>query len=99
MPNLPSTGQIIGYIVAGYIVILLLDILKFLLIRQFVCWYLRINERLREQERTNELLQNIFDALIQGNAVSSISAERLVNLQTTKQGSPTMIRDDDIPEL
>lgn len=48
-------------IVVGVIVL----IAVWLLIRQLVCWYYKINARLREAERTNDVLEEMRDELKQ----------------------------------
>lgn len=88
-------GELIGIL----IVVLLILFLIFFITRWFWCWYFKINARLREQERTNELLQNIFSALVQGNTVNSISAQHLVNMRSGQGSAPMAISDDDIPEI
>lgn len=88
-------GELIGIVIG----VLLILVLVFFITRWYWCWYFKINARLKEQERTNELLQNIFSALVQGNTVSSISAQQLVNMRSGQGGAPMAIRDDDIPEI
>lgn len=45
------------------IVVLLVVILLFLISRELVCWYNKVNERIVLQERTNYLLEHIFEQL------------------------------------
>lgn len=63
------------------LIVLLVLFLLFLLLRQYICWYFKINARLYEQRKTNELLQNIFDALVQGNAIGSIQVGSVESLK------------------
>ena len=44
-------------------IILLVLILIFLLFREVVCWYLKINQRMRLMEEQNEALKAIFEQL------------------------------------
>lgn len=90
-------GAGIGVILAW----ILAAILFFLLLRWFWCWYLKINARLREQEKTNELLQNIFDALVQGNAVSAVTAGQIIGMNETQgENTPSAsVNVSDIPDL
>ena len=88
--------NVIGIVFAVLLVIFLI----ILLTRWLWCWYFKINARLHEMEKTNELLQNIFDALIQGNKVNSVTAGQIINMNSSdRQPTATMIRDDDIPDL
>ncbi len=83
------------------IIILLILILFFFITRWYWCWYFKINHRLHELERTNELLQNIYDAVVQGTAVGAISATELVNSGKNGSGkaSAEVIHEADIPDL
>ena len=64
------------------LLILFVLILQFLLFRWFWCWYFKINARLREQERTNALLQNIFDAIVQGNNIGAMQVGTTASLKS-----------------
>ena len=89
-------------IVKILIIILFVMIILFLLAREWVCWYWKINARLAEQKKTNELLQNIFDALIQGNTVNALTAGQVIKLndnQNVQSSSSNVVNKMDIPEL
>lgn len=84
------------------VIIALYTILKFLFFREINCWYLKINARLEEQKKTNELLQNIFDALIQGNTVNALTAGQVIKLndnQNVQSSSSNVVNQKDIPDL
>ena len=83
------------------LIVALALIVVFLITRWFWCWYWKINARLHEQQKTNELLQNIFDALVQGNAVSAVTAGQIMGMNET-QGESTpsaSVNISDIPDL
>ncbi len=42
--------------------------LVFLVLREWICWYAKINERILLQERTNELLEAILEGMGEENA-------------------------------
>lgn len=79
--------EIVGII----LVVFLVAILLFVITRWFWNWYFKINARLQEQRRTNELLQNIYNALIQGNQVSAVTAGQIMNMKTNKAEAPTVV--------
>lgn len=83
-----------------FLIILGLFVL-FLVTRWYWCWYLKINARLEEQRKTNELLQDIYDALVQGNTVNAVTAGQIMNLgcETAPAGNGGTVRASDIPEL
>lgn len=83
------------------LIVLLVMLLVFLFLRWYWCWYFKINARLHEQERTNELLQNIFDALIQGNTVNAVTAGQIMGMNESQSdlSQPGTINSSDIPEL
>ncbi|SET46498.1 hypothetical protein SAMN04487771_101945 [[Clostridium] aminophilum] len=83
------------------LIIILVWIAVFLILRAFWCWYWKINARLEEQKKTNELLQNILNALIQGNAVNAVTAGNVMDLNENqaKKVFTADIDDSDIPEL
>lgn len=81
-------------IILALLVVLMILILIFLLARQFVLWYYKINQRLEAQRRTNVLLESIYDALIQGNQINAITAG-----QVSSNATEATIQDDDIPDL
>lgn len=82
-------------IVLGLLIVLLILIVIFLLARQFILWYYKINQRLEAQRRTNVLLESIYDALIQGNQINAITAGQVSSTNATE----ATIQDDDIPDL
>ena len=43
------------------IVSLIIVIILFLLFREVVCWYLKINTKISEQKRTIEILENLIN--------------------------------------
>ena len=45
------------------IAILICLILAYIVLREFFCWYYKINERIKNQKETNDLLREIRDAL------------------------------------
>lgn len=44
----------------GLIVILIIVFIIFLILREFYCWYWKVNKRVELQTKTNELLQQII---------------------------------------
>jgi len=52
-------------------VFLIIIIIFWLLIRELVCWYYKINERISLQRQNNELLEKILKALNQSNGIQS----------------------------
>lgn len=63
------------------VIVLLVIILGYLITRWFWNWYFKINARLHEQRKTNELLQNIYDALVQGNQVSAAAVGQVMGMK------------------
>lgn len=51
-------------IVKVILVVFLVAVLLFVVTRWFWNWYFKINARLHEQKKTNELLQNIYNVLV-----------------------------------
>lgn len=45
------------------LIVLAIAVIVFLVIREIVCWYSKINERIELQQKTNILLENIFKQL------------------------------------
>lgn len=45
------------------LIVLAIAVIVFLVIREIVCWYSKINERIELQKKTNMLLENIFKQL------------------------------------
>lgn len=82
-------------LILSLLIILLVLIVIFLLARQFILWYYKINQRLEAQRRTNVLLESIYDALIQGNQINAITAGQVSSSNATE----ATIHDDDIPDL
>ena len=76
-------------IVLILILVLLILFVLFLILRWFFCWYWKINARLAEQRRTNELLENIYAALAYGNQLDATSINRMTgkldNIQSNLQ--------------
>ena len=90
--------------IMALVIIAIFAILVFLITRWFWCRYWKINARLNEQQRTNELLQNIYDALVQGNTVSAVTAGHLVQNANQQRdnlyaAAPPDIREEDIPNI
>lgn len=81
------------------LIIFIVLILFFLIARELICWYYKINARLKEQEKTNELLQDIYDAIVQGTMVNSVTAGHIVNAEQNSFSSKTQVLPNDIPEL
>jgi predicted PurR-regulated permease PerM len=52
------------------LIVLAIAVIVFLVIREIVCWYSKINERVELQKRTNMLLENILKQL-GGTAIDS----------------------------
>ena len=44
-------------------IILLVSLLIFIILQETFCWYFKINKRLDEQKKTNELLTKILNSL------------------------------------
>lgn len=60
------------------VTVLLVQVLLFVLTRWFWNWYYKMNARLNEQRKTNELLQNVYDALLRGDPGSAVTAGQIV---------------------
>jgi hypothetical protein len=45
------------------IISLIVFIVVFLILREFICWYYKINKRIENQERANYLLEHIYEKL------------------------------------
>jgi hypothetical protein len=52
---------ILGNIVLIYFFVFIVGIIIWLILRHFVCWYYKINERVELQKRTNELLEILIE--------------------------------------
>ena len=76
----------------------LIAVLVFLITRAFWCWYWKISARLEEQKKTNLYLESIYKLLAQGNAISAVTAETLVNSEGSG-GAVEGFSDSDIPDL
>lgn len=82
----------------GLLVFGLIAVLVFLITRAFWCWYWKISARLEEQQKTNLYLEAIYKLLAQGNAISAVTAETLLN-SDSGGGSAGGFHDSDIPDL
>ena len=82
---MPNSGEIVLILILVLFILLIL----FLIFRWFFCWYWKINARLAEQRRTNELLENIYAALAYGNQLDATSLNRMTgklnNIQSNLQ--------------
>lgn len=91
--------NIIGFLVC----VLLVLIIMFIVTRWFWCWYWKINVRLEEQKKTNELLEGIYAALIQGNTVNAVTAGQITSLHNTASGTTGtqggIIQENEIPDI
>lgn len=63
------------YVIFPFIISLGILFIVWLLIREIVCWYYKINEQIENQRKTNLLLQDILMALNQKQGVSVSSNE------------------------
>jgi hypothetical protein len=100
--EIPELGDIVGAIVGAIAISLLIFIVLFLLLREVVCWYLKINKQLSETERMNQTLLEIRALLIQGNMVGAITAGQVSDMAQTTAASPAAGVGsvyDDIPDL
>ncbi len=68
--------------------------LIFLIIREWVCWYTKINERILLQERTNELLEAVLDKMNGKN----IPREEVAIQRSNGKNSIKKESDAEIPE-
>lgn len=87
-----------GNIIPILLIVLLVLALVFLISRGFWCWYWKISARLEEQKKTNLYLEAIYKLLAQGNAISAVSAEALLN-NNVNGGMVGGFNDSDIPDL
>lgn len=94
-------GDVLGEVLPIILGVLLVIFVISLILREYYCWYFKINARLSEQKRTNELLQNLFDASIQGNAVNAVTANQMLNGNTAqaRPNSQGRVFNNDIPDL
>lgn len=84
--------------ISSLLVIILIIIVVFLVTRAFWCWYWKISARLEEQKKTNQYLEAIYKLLAQGNAISAVTAETLLNSDGSS-GVSKGVSDSDIPDL
>lgn len=80
-------------ILVGFLVVL---IIIFLVCREFIMWYYKINERLAEQKKTNELLRQLIYLESQGNR---LNAYGVVTGNNTGETDKTREIYGDIPDL
>lgn len=59
-------GEAMGWIILWVIVVVVL----WLLLRELVCWYYKINERISLQKETNELLKKLLQKMSEKEASS-----------------------------
>ena len=91
------------------VAILLGFFLVFIITRAFWCWYWKISARLNEQRRTNEVLEGIYKALLQGNSLEAYNVSRPGDRPANNDGSfvnqtkhvniPTGQQDNSLPKL
>lgn len=74
-----NPNDVFSTLVALMIIFILGNVVVFFVTRGLKLWYWKVNERLEEQRKTNELLQNIYDALVQGNNLSAFGIEEAAN--------------------
>lgn len=55
--------MIMNLSIGTIIIILVLSIVVFIIIREVICWYSKINERIALQKEMNEMLVNIYKQL------------------------------------
>lgn len=105
--------DVIIYILLSVVVVLLVSVVWFLLWRKFYTWYFKIDHRLVEVQKTNQLLTEIRGLLIQSNAVDGVvgnevyeMAETLKNKKSrnhsngkTANVDTVLTYDDELPEL
>lgn len=70
----------------------------FLITQAFWCWYWKVIARLGEQQKTNLYLEAIYKLLAQGNAISAVTAETLLNSDRSGR-TVGGFSDSDIPGL
>ncbi|HJC25220.1 MAG TPA: hypothetical protein H9761_16220 [Candidatus Eisenbergiella merdavium] len=58
--------------IAAFVVVFILLILFFLIARELICWYFKINARLEAQRLTNAYLKEVRDLLIKNNSVTGM---------------------------
>lgn len=76
-----------GDIFRVLLIITVLEIVLFLIFREIVCWYFKINARLDQQRQTNVLLEKLYNEISTKNGNSHpILAAAAVN-QTSKPGA------------
>jgi hypothetical protein len=93
-------GDSIGAIIGALMLSLLIAIVIFMLLREVVCWYAKINARMHELQQINQNLSEIRALLIQGNTVGAVTAGQVTDMaQTSATTASTVIYNDDIPEL
>jgi len=65
------------------IIIIIAVIAVFLIFREIVCWYGKINIRLREAQKTNDLLEKIYTLLKENNVGGLISSPETEKTEDT----------------
>jgi hypothetical protein len=61
-------------------VVLFIMVIIFFVTRWFWCWYFKINHRLNELEKTNEILKDIRILLMQQNQIQRVQTQEVVNM-------------------
>lgn len=83
--NTVSSGNIDYVTVISFTLFGLIIIgLGFLVIREWVCWYAKINERIILQHRTNELLEAVLENMSEGN-MGQVTINRANAKMTSKK--------------
>jgi hypothetical protein len=75
-----SSDNIGGYIIALIIAIPVIIIAIFLIFREYVCWYSKVNARLHELRQLNQTMLEIRALLVQGNTVGAITAGGVMDI-------------------
>jgi hypothetical protein len=70
----------------GILLILALIIGLFFILRELMCWYWKVNERIELQKKTNEILGKILLELI-GNSLDSTEKNSTPNTDSEKESS------------
>ncbi len=69
-----------GSIIVGLLIIIFIQVIIFIIIRELIMWYWKINKRIQLQEKTISLLQQILDQnvinKVSSNGNSNNSSER-----------------------
>lgn len=84
-----------------FVLYIIFKIVEFFVCREAHCWYEKRNEQLEEARKTNQLLKEIRALLLQGNEVSGIVGNEIVDIKEglSRAGMSDLPMKDDFSDL